>query len=193
VVPLGKLPPDVGVLTMNIGSVAFVGRYMLSGMPLISRTVTVDGDAVPHPMNLRAPIGIHIRELCERCGVEDKPAKIILGGPMMGAATPDLNAALSKRDNAVLLFGAEKAKLKSETACIRCGCCVMACPMNLQPLKLEQAYFNRDAQALEALSAQGCMECGCCSYVCPAGRELVQRIRLGKIILRSAQAKEGQA
>ena len=193
VVPLGKLPPDVGVLTMNIGSVAFLGRYMQSGMPLISRTVTVDGDAVPHPMNLRAPIGIHIRELCERCGVVDKPAKIILGGPMMGAAAPDLNSAISKCNNAVLLFSAEQAGLKPETACIRCGCCVMACPMNLQPLKLEQAYFNRDAQALEHLSAPGCMECGCCSYVCPAGRELVQRIRLGKIILRNAQAKEGKA
>ena len=191
VVPMGKLPPDVGVLTMNIASVAFVGRYMQTGMPLISRTVTLDGGAVPHPMNVRVPIGIQIRALCAFCGAGDvNPAKIILGGPMMGGANPDLNTVISKCNNAVLLFSAKQAKLKPETACIRCGCCVMACPMKLQPLKLERAYFKRDVQALEALYANNCMECGCCSYVCPAGRELVQRIRLGKVILKNAQSKE---
>ena len=60
----------------------------------------------------------------------------------------------------------------------------MVCPMRLQPLKLEQALQKRDAQALQALCAKGCIECGCCSYVCPAGRELTQRIILGKNLLR---------
>jgi len=194
VVPLGKLPPDVGVLTMNIASVAFVGRYMHTGMPLISRTVTVDGGAVPQPMNVRAPIGVSLRELCEFCGMGDiAPAKIILGGPMMGCASPGLDAIIDKRGNCVLLFNEGQAKIRPETACIRCGCCVMACPMGLQPLKLERAYLRGDAQALGALDAQGCMECGCCGYVCPAGRELAQRIRLGKLLLNSTQAKEAGA
>lgn len=198
VVPLGKLPFDVGVLTMNIGSVAFIGRYMHTGMPLISRTVTVDGDAVPHPMNVRVPIGIGLQELCEFCGTGEcpdiKPAKIILGGPMMGGASPDLNTVISKCNNSVLLFSARQARLKPETACIRCGACVAACPMQLQPLKLEQAYYKQDAEALEELCVSGCMECGSCAYICPAGRELVQRIRLGKVIWNdakeSAKAKE---
>jgi len=193
VVPMGKLPQDVGVLSMNVGSVAFLGRYMRTGMPLISRTVTVDGDAVPHPMNVRVPIGIKLEELCTFCGVEKKPAKIILGGPMMGPATPDLNTIISKCNNAIVLFTPERAKLKPETACIRCGGCLSACPMKLQPFRLEQAYNARDAEALESLCISGCMECGSCSYVCPAGRELVQRIRLGKILLKNAQAKEGKA
>ena len=195
VVPLGKLPSDVGVLSMNVGSVAFLGRYMRSGMPLISRTVTVDGGAAAHPMNVRVPIGIKLEELCEFCGIGTRPAKIILGGPMMGPATPDLNTMISKCNNSVLLFSKEQAGLKRETACIRCGSCLFACPMQLQPFKLEKAYDARDAEALKELFVDACMECGNCSYVCPAGRELVQSIRMGKQVLRKADqlAKEREA
>ena len=199
VVPLGKLPTDVGVLSMNVGSVAFLGRYMRGGMPLISRTVTVDGGAVTHPMNVRVPIGIKLEELCAYCGVDNVSSgavsKIILGGPMMGPATPDLNTMISKCNNSILLFDKEQAKLKRETACIRCGCCLFACPMKLQPFRLAQAYDARDAGALKDLYTDACMECGSCSYVCPAGRELVQSIRMGKRVLSQAEqlAKEREA
>jgi electron transport complex protein RnfC len=143
-------------------------------------------------MNVRAPIGIGLRELLVFCGAgEIRPAKIILGGPMMGSASPDMNAVLSKCNNAVLLFNEAQANLKPESACIRCGACVTACPMKLQPLKLEQACRARDAAVLETLKIMGCMECGCCSYVCPAGRALVQRIRMGKRLLRMRAEKEG--
>jgi electron transport complex protein RnfC len=190
VVPLGKLPAAVGVLPMNVGSVAFLGRYFKTGRPLISRSVTVDGGAIAHPMNVRAPVGIGLRELLEFCGAgEAQPAKIILGGPMMGGASPNLNAVLSKCNNAVLLFHTAQANLKPETACIRCGACVAACPMKLQPLKLEQAYLARDAAALQRLHNPACIECGCCAYVCPAGRGLVQRFRLGKQFIREQEAK----
>ena len=106
---------------------------------------------------------------------------------MMGQAQPDLDSVIRKCNNAVLLFDAKQARPKPETACIRCGCCVMACPMKLEPVKLERAVLRRDAQALEALSVSGCMECGCCAYVCPAGRELVQKIQEGKTMAREAK------
>ena len=188
VVPLGKLPHDAGVLVMNIAGTAFLGRYMRTGLPLISRTVTLDGGAVPRPMNVRVPIGVSLREILAFCGMSDvNPAKIILGGPMMGEAQPDLDSVIKKCDSAVLLFDKKQAKPKPETACIRCGCCLFACPMKLQPLQLEKAVLRRDTQALEALYIGGCMECGCCAYVCPAGRELVERIRQGKTMMEGTQ------
>ncbi|MDR0530898.1 MAG: electron transport complex subunit RsxC [Oscillospiraceae bacterium] len=201
VVPLGKLPSAVGALVMNVASVSFLGRYFRTGRPLISRTVTVDGGAVPHPMNVRVPIGISVGELLKdkRIGFHLEHAsdsaplatKIIMGGPMMGVAGPDYSAVISKCNNSVILFNSSEARLKPESACIRCGRCVAVCPMRLQPLKLEKAWQARSAQDLRQLNAMGCMECGCCSYACPAGRELVQRIRLGKKFLRDQQTKGG--
>ncbi|MDR1927398.1 MAG: electron transport complex subunit RsxC [Oscillospiraceae bacterium] len=194
VVPLGKLPSAVGALVMNVASVAFLGRYEKTGKPLISRTVTVDGGAVKTPMNVRVPIGIKLQELISFCGAgELRPKKIILGGPMMGSASPDLNAVISKCNNSVLLFDEAQTALKPESACIRCGGCVAACPMKLLPVQLEQASRARDAALLEKRDVKGCIECGSFSYVCPAGRELVQRIRMGKRLLREAQQKQKEA
>jgi electron transport complex protein RnfC len=193
-VPLGKLPSAVGILVMNVASVAFLGRYAKTGKPLVSRTVTVDGDAVEHPYNARVPIGIRLEELITLFGgVKSPPAKIILGGPMMGAASPDLNTVISKCNNSVLLFSQAQTQQKPESACIRCGACAQACPMKLLPLKLEAAYRAKDARTLEERDVLGCIECGSCSYVCPAGRELLQRIRLGKILLREEQRKQKEA
>ncbi|MDR2647533.1 MAG: electron transport complex subunit RsxC [Oscillospiraceae bacterium] len=192
IVPLGKLPSSIGALVMNVASVAFLARYIKTGKPLVSRTVTVDGGAVQSPINVRTPIGIQVRELIDFCGLQDvRPKKIIMGGPMMGAATPDLNAVISKCNNAVLLFDDKQTQKRPETACIRCGNCVAGCPMKLLPLKLEAAYRANDTAALTRLDAMGCMECGSCSYVCPASHELVQCIRLGKRLLREAQSREG--
>jgi len=183
IVPMGRLPLDAGVLVMNVSSLGFLGRYMRGGRPLTSRTITVDGGAASKPANLRIPIGLSLRELCAFCEIEKPPAKIILGGPMMGLAAPDLDTPLDKRTGGVLLLDEKQAARKAQTACIRCGACLFACPMALQPFKIEKAAAARDAAALEALYAGHCMECGCCAYACPARRELVQAIRVGKAVL----------
>jgi electron transport complex protein RnfC len=193
VVPLGKLPSAVGALVMNVGSVAFIGRYMRTGKPLVSRTVTIDGGAVRFPMNARVPIGISMAELIEFSGgVRETPRKIILGGPMMGSAAPNLGSAISKCNNAVLLLRANECQPVRETPCIRCGKCVTACPMRLMPCALESAYRAADTDALQKYNAAACIECGCCAYVCPAKREIAQRVRLGKRLLaRTQTARNG--
>ncbi|MDR3313421.1 MAG: electron transport complex subunit RsxC [Oscillospiraceae bacterium] len=194
VVPLGKLPSAVGALVMNVASVAFIGRYIKNGKPLVSRTVTVDGGAVHTPMNVRVPIGIGLEELITFCGgLDSPPAKIILGGPMMGSASPNLETVISKCNNSLLLFTRAQAELMQESACIRCGKCVAGCPMKLMPCVLESAYRAGDLETLTKRDAMGCIECGSCSFVCPAKRELVQRIRMGKRLLREEEAKRKEA
>jgi electron transport complex protein RnfC len=193
-VPLGKLPSAVGALVMNIGSVAFIGRYLQDGKPLVSRTVTVDGGAVHTPMNVRVPIGIGLRELIEFCGgLDHPPAKIILGGPMMGSASPNLDTVISKCNNSLLLFTREQAEGESESACIRCGKCVAGCPMRLMPCVLEAAYRTGSTEILRRRDVAGCIECGSCSFVCPAKRELVQRMRMGKRLVREEDERRREA
>lgn len=190
-VPIGKLPVDVGCVVMNVGSVAFISRYLKTGKPLVSRSVTVSGDAVKNPKNLRVPIGIEIQKLIDACGgFEGEPYKIIAGGPMMGMSIIDTTAPLLKSNNAVLVFSEKTGALKKERACIKCGRCAAACPMSLVPTLLEKYAVREDAQMLSKLGIGVCMECGSCSYSCPAGKPLVQYMRLGKQIVREAGAKK---
>ena len=183
IVPEGKLPSDVGCVVMNVSSIAFVAKYMRTGMPLITKRLTVDGDAIAEPKNVEVAIGTSFSDVIDFCGgFKTEPKKIIMGGPMMGFAVPTINYPVLKNNNAILAFSAAKAAEaeKPETPCIRCARCVNACPFSLMPAAIEKAYKAGNVDALKALKVNLCMECGCCAYVCPAKRNLVSVNRLAK-------------
>lgn len=180
-VPVGGLPADVGCIVMNITSVSFLGKYLQTGMPMVTKRVTVAGSAVAEPQNVIVPIGTRMQALLDFCGGFREPAcKVIAGGPMMGTAVHDLSLPVMKAGNAVLAFTEKDAVLPEAGACIRCGRCVTSCPMNLMPLEVERALAADRAERLVRLSVLSCMECGCCAYGCPAKRPLVQSMRLAK-------------
>lgn len=182
-VPLGGLPADVGCIVMNIATVAFIARYLKTGKPLVSRSLTIDGDCINEPKNVRVPIGTKISDVISFCGgLKEEPDKILMGGPMMGVAICDIDAPILKQNNAILLF--KKKAEKKELPCIKCGKCVNACPMNLVPSFLKKATDIKDTDALKKLGIMACMECGSCAYSCPSGIPLVQSMRLAKQYLR---------
>ena len=184
-VPPGKLPADVGCVVMNVASVAFIARYVRTGKPLISRSITVDGSAIKKPNNIRVPIGTNIGEIIDFCGgFKEEPCKIITGGPMMGLAIVGTDLPILKQNNAILAFAKGDAVLKEETDCIRCGRCVAACPMSLMPTNIVRAAKAKDVDTLKHAGIMVCMECGSCAFACPAGKPLVQHMRLAKTILR---------
>ena len=183
IVPEGKLPSDVGCVVMNVSSIAFVAKYMRTGMPLITKRLTVDGDAIAEPKNVEVAIGTSFSDVIDFCGgFKTEPKKIIMGGTMMGFAVPTINYPVLKNNNAILAFSAAKTAEaeKPETPCIRCARCVNACPFSLMPAAIEKAYKAGNVDALKALKVNLCMECGCCAYVCPAKRNLVSVNRLAK-------------
>ena len=191
VVPEGKLPADVGCIVMNVASVAFISRYLKTGKPLTSRTVTVSGDCVKNPMNVRVPVGTSIKDIIDFCGgFTDEPYKILSGGPMMGTAIVSTDAPLLKSGNAILAFKKNSSLIKTESNCIRCGRCHDACPMNLIPSQREKYALANDDKTLAKLGITVCMECGCCAYSCPAGKPLVQYMRLAKEVVSKAGGKK---
>ena len=184
----GKLPADIGVIVSNITSVAFLGQYFKTGMPLINKRITVDGNAVSTPKNVLAPIGTQIFEIINFCGGYKKiPKKIIMGGPMMGRTIYHDGKALIKNNNAILAFDEAQSCMPKETACINCGSCARVCPLHLMPTAITKAYKHDDIDALKRLKVSICMECGCCSYVCPAKKQLSMINRLAKAKVKEAE------
>ena len=191
----GKLPADVGVIVINVTTLAFIAQYIRTGMPLVEKTVTVDGSAIAAPMNVIAPIGTPIKELVAYAGgYKTELGKIMLGGPMMGVALYSDEHPVLKNTNAVTALSKKDVTKKSGTACIHCGRCVSACPMGLQPTYFARALALSDKRdmcaRLEEQKINLCMECGCCSFVCPAKRPLVENNRLAKAAVRDLKAKD---
>lgn len=183
-VPSGKLPLDVGVLVMNVNTLSFIDQYFKTGMPLIKRKVTVDGEIVNQSKNVEVLIGTKLEEVFNFCGgFKDKPRKVLMGGPMMGIAQFSLESTIIKNTNCILAFAKEDADIKMTTACIRCGKCVDTCPMNLLPLFLNVGVIKSEIEDLKKYHLMDCIECGTCSYGCPAKIQLVQSFRLGKQLL----------
>lgn len=180
VIKEGELPSNQGALVMNVSTTAFLNRYMRTGMPLISRRLTLDGDAVGMPCNIEVLLGTTVQDLLEYANAKDY-VKLIMGGPMMGMCMYDTNAPIVKTHNALLAL--KSAEYHKPTACIRCGSCVRACPMNLMPAGLEKAFDAKDVDALVELKLGLCMNCGCCTYVCPANRPLAEKNQLAKALL----------
>lgn len=190
-IPVGKLPIDVGCIVVNCTTLAAIGGYLRTGMPLVKKCVTVDGATVKTPGLVIVPIGTSMQDVFDFCGgLTVQPAKLIYGGPMMGVTVPGADAPIMKNTNAILALSEKEAKLPETTACIRCGKCTNTCPFGLAPAEILRAYDKKDAEALDKLLVNGCMECGCCSFVCPANRPLVQTNKLAKVFLREEKAKE---
>ena len=190
VVPEGKLPADVGVIVMNVTTLALLAKYVHTGEPLVSRRVTVDGSAIASPKNVIAPIGVSFRELIAFTGgFKSDPGKALYGGPMMGIPAASLDEPTIKTTGGITVFNVKDSILSEPTPCIHCGRCVRSCPLNLSPVTFAKAINteNKDERIaiLQKSKIMLCMECGCCSYSCPASRPLVQNNRIGKAELRN--------
>jgi len=182
IVPEGARLSKVGVVVTNITTITVFARYIENGLPLLYKTVTVDGPSVKNPSNVLAPIGTPIRALFDFCGgfIGDEPKKIIVGGPMMGVAQASLDVPVVKTTNCILAYPESALITPKETACIRCGRCLSVCPMSLMPPNIESAYLLSNLETLKHYKVNMCVECGSCAYVCPAKRQLVQVMQLSK-------------
>ena len=190
VVPAGKFPADIGVIVMNVTTIAKIADYVNTGMPLVNKCVTVDGSAINSPKNIIAPIGASIRDVVDFAGgfTEDL-GKVVLGGPMTGFAAYSLDEPIIKTTGAIIAFNKKDSVHLKTTACIHCGKCVDACPHLLTPTAFTKALdiANEDERMarLDELGVMLCVECGCCSFVCPANRPLMENNRVAKNSLKS--------
>ncbi len=194
-VPCGGLPLDVGCVVCNVGTVYAIDQAIRKGMPLIRRVTTVGG-LVNNPGNFLVRIGTPVEALIEACGgMKANVKQFIYGGPMMGMAICRTDIPVTKGCSGILCLG-EEAMEPQESACIRCGRCIQACPMLLTPARMDAAIRNDKYEAAEQYGVMNCIECGACTFVCPAKRSLTQSFRMAKKVIntrrkQAAAKKEG--
>jgi len=193
-VPTGKLPLDVGVVVNNVGTAVAVYEALAFKKPLIERVVTISGNAVGNPGNLRVRIGTSFEEaLNQRGGIKkDAEVEVLNGGPMMGVAQSTLNVPVLKGTSGITVISADRIKPLKYGPCIKCASCVEACPMGLMPYRLGDYGRAHMIDNFKGWGGFSCIECGCCSYVCPAKRPLLQWIRTAKLKSRGRPAAPGR-
>ena len=177
---------------LAMASPSTVTRFVTSGMPVLRNLPSVETlvtfmmtqpTSAARPQNIEVPIGTLYRDVIDACGgVKEgvELGKIIFGGPMMGGAAPSADFPVLKQNNGLLLFSKKAAALPEPSACIRCGRCIEACPMGLEPVVIAQDFANKDFAALKARCVDLCVACGSCTYACPAKRPVSQTMGLAK-------------
>ncbi|MDI6005171.1 electron transport complex subunit RsxC [Cobetia marina] len=188
-VPSRGLPADVGVVVHNPGTVRAVQRAVCFGEPMISRVVTLTGEALQHPHNVEARLGTAIGDLLRLAAPSASGiARLVMGGPMMGFTLESDALPIIKTTNCLLASSPEAVPAPAvEQPCIRCGMCEQACPAELLPQQLYWFSKSREFDKAELYNLADCIECGACSYVCPSQIPLVQYYRFAKGEIRTAQ------
>lgn len=190
-VPRGGLPLDVGVVVLNVNTVIAIANAVYFDKPILEKLVTVSGYGIMTPKNVSVKVGTPFSELIAFCGgMKPEVTRLIVGGPMMGFALSDDQAAVLKTTTGLLALTPKEIGATEIQNCIRCGECVSHCPMNLMPTELAKHADFKRLEAFDSLGLMDCMECGSCVFVCPAHRPLVQSIKVGKVLKREADAKK---
>ena len=189
-VPSGKLPIDVGCVVSNLGTTFAVYEAVQKNKPLIENILTVTGKELPSQHNYIVRIGTTYNEIIKH-SIGELPAttgKVVSGGTMMGKAVVHLDAPTVKGNASVLVIGEKEARRAPETNCIRCGKCMHACPMGLEPYLFSALVKNGRTEEAKEHNILDCIECGCCFFSCPANKPLTDEIRLGKNRVRAMMA-----
>lgn len=189
-VPSGALPAAVGCVVNNVGTAKAIADAIRYGKPLIERVVTITGNSIANPKNLIAKVGTPFNELIAQAGgFKSHPGKIIMGGPMMGAAQYTIEVPMMKGTSGILALTKDEAAPREVSSCIKCGRCLTVCPVHLQPIYISENSLKGKMEAAESYNAIDCIECGACSYICPANRPLTESIRLAKREIMASRRK----
>ena len=186
----GQLPVSVGCAVFNVSTFAAIYRAVRLGIPLTQRIVTISGEAITAPQNFIVRIGTPFHDLVEAAdGLHGKTERVICGGPMMGVAQSDLSVPVVKATNSILCLLKDRNGAAENPVCLRCGKCITACPMLLQPLYMYRYVNAQRLDELKRLNLMDCMECGSCAFTCPGKLPLVESFRKGKKLLKEAAKK----
>ena len=180
----GELPSNRGIINFNVSTMVGLYKAIRYNMPVIKRDITITGDGIMFPKNFRVRVGTSIKDLIPLCGGYRDPEKekiFILGGPMMGASVPSDDCIITKTVTSIIVLNKTEYK---EEPCVRCGSCVLSCPVHLEPVQIMNAVKTLDKERIKMLNPLKCIECGICTYSCTSKIQVTDYIRKAKMIAK---------
>ena len=180
----GELPSNRGIMNFNVSTMVGIYKAVKYNMPVVKRFITITGDGIKYPKNFRVRVGTAVKDLIPMCGGYVNPEKekvFILGGPMMGASVPNDDVIITKTVTSIIVL--DKINEKEEP-CVRCGSCVLSCPVHLEPVQIMNAVKTLDKERIKALNPLKCIECGLCAYSCTSKIQVTDYIRKAKMIAK---------
>ena len=180
----GELPSNRGIINFNVSTMVGIYKAIKYNMPVIKRFVTVTGDGINYPKNFRVRVGTSIKDLIPMCGGYKNPEQekvFILGGPMMGASVPSDDCIITKTVTSIIVLNKTNYK---EEPCVRCGSCVLSCPVHLEPVQIMNAVKMLDKERIKMLNPLRCIECGLCAYSCTSKIQVTDYIRKAKVMAK---------
>ena len=180
----GELPSNRGIINFNVSTMVGLYKAIKYNMPVIKRDITITGDGIMFPKNFRVRVGTSIKDLIPLCGGYKDPEKekiFILGGPMMGASVPSDDCIITKTVTSIIVLNKTEYK---EEPCVRCGSCVLSCPVHLEPVQIMNAVKTLDKERIKMLNPLKCIECGICTYSCTSKIQVTDYIRKAKMIAK---------
>ena len=189
------IPVNVGAIVQNVGTAYAVYQAVMKNKPLFERYTTVTGKQLKNPGNFLVRMGTPMRELIDLCGgMPEGDNKVLAGGPMMGKSVVSTDVTVCKGTNSITILTDADAHRKAAQPCIRCGKCVSACPMGLEPYLLATLSSFKEWERPEAEQVTSCISCGSCQFTCPSHRPILDNILQGKGvvmgIIKSRNAKK---
>lgn len=188
------IPVNVGAVVQNVGTAFAVYQAVMKHKPLFERYTTVTGKHLKQPGNYLVRIGTPFAQLIETCGgLPEGENKVLAGGPMMGKAIVSLEVPVCKGTNSITVLTGDDAHRKAVQPCIRCGKCVDACPMGLEPYLLATLSSLKEYERLEKEDVTSCISCGSCQFTCPSHRPILDNILQGKgEVMRKIKARNSR-
>ncbi len=185
-VAVGHLPSEYGIANFNVSTAVGIYYAIRYNRPVDERYVSIVGDGIVTPKTFIARVGTPIKFFIDKCGgYKDPkiPKVFIIGGPMMGSSVPNDDVIVTKTVTSVLVMNERKYL---EEPCIRCGSCVLSCPVGIEPVQIMNAMRQTpvDKAKVKALNPLICIECGLCTYSCTSKIPLLEYVRRAKVVAK---------
>lgn len=179
----GTLPPQYGIMNVNVATAASLYWAARFNRPTVERYVSFNGDGIAEPKDFLVRLGTPVTDLIPLVGgyTEESGLRMVVGGPMMGIAVPNDDVIITETVTSFLIM---KEHGKTEAPCIRCGSCVLSCPAHLEPVLIMEAVKSNDRDRIKALKPLTCVECGLCTYSCTSGIRVTDFIRRAKLLAK---------